>query len=432
MKGARLISCLLIGIFSFTLSGSCAFKLFNRGPTIRGFWEVDYGKKLHEDDTKHDEYDMAEVRVQLKTKSYLEFLPLLEDWGVQASVKLEGLLDEYFDTTFELKVRELNLAFTPVDWMDVKIGRQILTWGTGDYLFVNDLFPKDYVSFYIGRDDDYLKKPSDAIRMSLFWNWLSLDLVWIPKFTPNTVPIGERLSCWDPYLQKIAGRESAFVILDRSRSVEDSEYAARLYWSWGSYEWAFYFFDGFYKNPTGFANQSEYQLYYPNLRVYGASVRGPAVGGVGSVEFGLYDSLEDRDGTKREVPNSKVVLLVGYEKDLGNDFRVGLQWQYEYMLDYDEYLDSLMPGDLARDSDKNLVTLRLTKQYLSQTLTLSLFLFWSPDTHEGYARPSISYDLTDNWNVTVGGNFIWGERDWDDFAQIRRNNNLYFRVRYSF
>ena len=37
---------------------------------------------------------------------------------------------------------------------DVKIGQQVLTWGTGDYVFLNDLFPKDYPSFFAGRSDD--------------------------------------------------------------------------------------------------------------------------------------------------------------------------------------------------------------------------------------------------------------------------------------
>ena len=51
------------------------------------------------------------------------------------------------------------------DWanaFDIKVGKQVLTWGTGDYLFLNDLFPKDYQSFFAGREDEYLKAPSNA------------------------------------------------------------------------------------------------------------------------------------------------------------------------------------------------------------------------------------------------------------------------------
>ena len=52
--------------------------------------------------------------------------------------------------------------------LDVKLGRQVLTWGTGDLLFLNDLFPKDWVSFFAGRDDEYLKAPSNTLRATQY------------------------------------------------------------------------------------------------------------------------------------------------------------------------------------------------------------------------------------------------------------------------
>ncbi len=420
--------CLFIG----NLSAWAAFRLGRRGPWIRGFIEASYGKKMNEDSTKHDEYNLAEMHFQLKSRVDLDFNDLLYNWGTQLNVKAEGLLDNYFDTTLSFSVRELNISLTPFDWMDVKLGRQILTWGTGDYLFINDLFPKDYLSFYIGRNDEYLKKPSDAIRISIFSDRASLDLVWIPEFIPNTVPIGERLSFWDPYLQKIAGRDAVMRIVDRSRKIGNSEYAARLYGNINSYEWALYYFNGFYKNPKGFADQSNYEVYYPNLNAYGGSLRGPALGGIGSVEVGYYDSREDKDGTIREIPNDKVYLLIGYEKDMGHDFRIGLQWQYEYMMDYSKYLHSLMSADIPEDIDRSLFTIRLTKQLMKQTLTLSLFVFWSPDEEDTYWRPSVSYDINDHWNITVGANLIAGKDDWTTFGQMERNNNAYVRLKYSF
>ncbi len=62
----------------------------------------------------------------------------------------------------------------------ITLGRQILTWGTGDLVFINDLFPKDWVSFFIGRDVEYLKAPSDALKVSAFSSWANLDLVYTP------------------------------------------------------------------------------------------------------------------------------------------------------------------------------------------------------------------------------------------------------------
>ena len=71
-------------------------------------------------------------------------------------------------------VRDLTLSFSAGASTDVSIGRQVITWGTGDLVFLNDLFPKDFVSFFAGRDDDYLKAPGDAPNgpmLELTYNW---------------------------------------------------------------------------------------------------------------------------------------------------------------------------------------------------------------------------------------------------------------------
>jgi hypothetical protein len=74
---------------------------------------------------------------------------------------------------------------------DIKVGQQILTWGTGDYVFLNDLFAKDFQSFFAGRDDDYLKAPSLSLKVSGFFDLANVDFVVTPKFTPDTYINGD-------------------------------------------------------------------------------------------------------------------------------------------------------------------------------------------------------------------------------------------------
>ena len=92
-----------------------------------------------------------------------------------------------------LDLREANIEFSPADFMDVKLGRQILTWGTGDLLFINDMFSKDWNSFFIGRDEEYLKAPSDAIKSSFFSSAINVDLVITPHFDADRYIDGERV-----------------------------------------------------------------------------------------------------------------------------------------------------------------------------------------------------------------------------------------------
>ena len=133
-----------------------------------GFVELDYGVKLNSDTTKRDDFNLLEQRLQLKYAHYFEGENYLSRKGAAFNFKGDFTVDEYYAARTNFDIREVNLSLSPLDKVDVKIGRQVLTWGTGDYLFVNDLFPKDYKSFFIGRSDEYLKKPSDAIKFSFF------------------------------------------------------------------------------------------------------------------------------------------------------------------------------------------------------------------------------------------------------------------------
>ena len=131
---------------------------------FHGFYEMRGGYRLQEDKYEKD-MSIMEGRFQFDLFSYF-------DWG---DVKVKGdVLGDLVTEEGDFDLREANVFTRPTDFMDVKVGRQILTWGTGDLLFVNDLFPKDWESFFIGRDDEYLKSPSDAIKISLFMD-INLD-----------------------------------------------------------------------------------------------------------------------------------------------------------------------------------------------------------------------------------------------------------------
>jgi len=150
------------------------------------------------------------------------------------------------------------------------------------------------------------------------------------------------------------------------------------------------------------------------------------------LEFGYYNSRDDSNGSNRLIENSSVKFLTGYEKDLGNNLKMGFQYLYEHRLDYDSYSANLLPTDFVFDEFRHLLTQRITKQYKNQTVTVSLFNFYSPSDKDGYVRPSVSYDLTDQWKLTLGANIPWGEDDTTEFGQMKRNKNVYIRTRCSF
>jgi len=421
--------CAVISIISLASSASAS-----NLPKIHGFAENAAGIRLREDGkTNQTGYNLLEQRTQIETSYYPERWELLERWNTEFFFKSDLLMDEYTER-FSFELRELYVLFSPFDFLDLKIGRQVLTWGTGDYVFINDVFPKDYVSFLIGRDDEYLKRPSYAARSTFFSKYASLDIAVIPFFTPNKIVMGDRISFYDPLQGVIVGSESDRFLLEPPKQFENTQFATRLYGTMKSYEWAAYYFHGFYKNPIGYKEEMNAKLYYPKLDLYGASLRGPApvIGGILNAEAGYNLSREDRAGKSRTIPNNSVKYLIGYKRAFKHDFEIGAQYFIEQMLYYGNYKDSLLPADSQDDYMYQQYTLRLTKLLVNQTLRLSLFVFYSPTDNDLYFRPSLVWDATDQWKLSLGSNIFVGEQTNADYGQYTGNNNIYMRLRYSF
>lgn len=430
MKRRLVAISLCLSILSVARAGSAADL-----PKLHGFVEAACGLKVYDDKkAAKNGCNMAEQRFEFKLRYFPDEIAVLEEWNTEVFFKTDILIDEYTEQPTWWGPRELYAACTPLEWLDLKIGEQILTWGTGDYIFINDQFPKDYESFLIGRDDDYLKLPSYAARATIFTDAASFDLVAIPCFTPNRVPTGERLSFFDPLFNRIVGSESDRYFHEPAWRIDNTEVAARAYGTMKSYEWALYYNRGFYKSPVGYLNQATGELFYPPLDVYGASIRGPVpkVGGIANIEAGYLDSRDNANGKNRLVQNSTMQYLIGYRRGFKNDFEVGLQWYIIEMLNYKAYKNGLLGGDPQDDEFYHQFTLRLTKLFANQTVIASLFTFYSPTDKDVYMRPVLTWSVTDNWRLVTGANIIFGRQDNGDWGQFQGNSNIYGRLRYSF
>ncbi|MBU0681438.1 MAG: hypothetical protein KKD73_08455 [Proteobacteria bacterium] len=393
----------------------------NFGLDLAGFIEGRGGVRTQNDDYS-DDVSLAEARLQLD---------LAKDfgWGVfkaKGDLLADGVVDQVTG-----RMRELHLLFSPLDNMDMKIGRQILTWGTGDLLFINDFFAKDWQAFFIGRDDEYLKAPSNAIKGSVFFELINIDLVYIPVFEGSTHISGERLSYWNGALGRTAGEDYIFDLEERHSTSRDSEYAVRLARNISSMELALYGYNGFWQTPEGMI-VPDLKLRYPRLQAYGASLRNPLLGGIGNIETGYYHSSQSDSGRDPLTRNSEYRLLLGFEREIASNFTAGCQYYLEWMMDYDKYEKTLAPGSPAKDEYRSVVTLRLTKLLMNQNLTLSLFTYYSPTDKDCYIRPKVQYKLTDQWRLEGGGNIFIGSDAHTFFGQFEDNTNVYAGVRWSF
>ncbi|MCA9304213.1 MAG: hypothetical protein KC996_08830 [Phycisphaerales bacterium] len=394
-----------------------------------GFLEGRFGLRTQSDPYERS-ISIGETRLQLEGDAFAE------GWTAHAVVDIlyDPVVDRHGPDLESgegfLDLRELWYSSSLGDHVDFKLGRQVMTWGTGDLLFINDLFPKDWNSFFIGRDEEYLKAPSDGVRVNIYTDAVNIDLAYIPSFDADRFIDGRRLSFYNPNLGRLSGRD-AVVLFDRpDRWFNDDEIHYRLHRQLGAYEVAAYGYHGFWKSPGGQTPTG--RATFPELNVYGASVRGPVGKGIGNIEIGYYDSGDDPSGTNGLVENSQFRFLAGYEQEIATDLTLGVQYYIEHMIDHDGYLMSLPVGVPARDESRHVLTARVTYQTDNQNMVYSLFAYVSPTDQDAYLRPSVTRKIDDHWTASVGANIFFGDEQHTFFAQFENNTNVYFSLRYNF
>ena len=402
---------------------------------LHGFVDGRAGYRT-QNDPYEDERSLTELRLQLDALTYFDRGQL----QLRGDLLYDDLADDLEKVDLEngdgfFDLRELNLLFTPVDWSDVKAGRQILTWGTGDLLFINDLFPKDWNSFLLGRDEEYLKAPSDALFASFFPDFATIDVAYTPRMDADRYIDGRRVSYWNPFAQRIAGRDAVMDAQRRDQWFRDDEIAVRIYRPVRDYEGALYAYHGFWKSPLG-SDFSTGSAYFPRMSAYGASLKGSLGKALVNTELGYYDSREESTAGGQWVPKDEFRFLAGYEREIARNLMAGVQYYVEWMMDHDayeaEYAALFGTADTARDELRHVLTLRLTKMLMDQNLTLGLFTFYSPGDNDAYLRPNVAYKVNDRWTAFANGSFFFGENDYTFFGQFRYNSNVNLGVRCSF
>ena len=388
-----------------------------------GFVEAGYGEFLQHNSAQHSaSLQEARARVELDY-SHERF-------------QLTSKIDGYYDGVLSKMLwqpRELNISASPASFVDIKAGKQILTWGTGDYLFLNDLFAKDWQSFFSGRADEYLKAPSTSLRSDWYLSNISLSLVWTPDFTADRYITGERFSFYSPQAQQIIAPVQAFAV----EKTKKSQWAARVNTRINNIEISLYGYQGFWPIPEGTIavinnNISQDVGYFPKLNSWGASASSPFYGGMLNAEYASYNSLEDSRGTNALIANGQHRYLIGYERELVKNFTLGLQYYIERTKHYQALLEhSANPAQVVAEN-RQLITMRLRYSALQQSLIYTMFSFYSPSDKDGYLKPSIEYQYNDQWRFSTGANLFFGQDDYSFFGQHQNNSNAWLRIRYQY
>ena len=384
-----------------------------------GFVELAHGERFNTDELFNDQTTLSELRWHQEIDySHEKF-----DFSWSHDLWFDEVTDH---DGLQFDLRELNVKFSPFEQTDVVVGRQISTWGTGDLLFINDMFPKDWQSFFSGRDDNYLKAPADALRLTSYFKPFNVDLVITPTAEPDRFINGDRFSLFSPFTQANIG---GFEVIN-PRNPNQPEYALRLFKNINGKQLALYGYHGIDKSPSGIDNTM--QAYFPRKNVWGASLQSTIGKGLYHIEIGQHQALDDKQGNNPLVPNSQWRVLLGYERELIKKLNWGVQYYVEHTTDHDSLLSNSLFPQTEPEQNRHVITNRLTYMAQQDKLTWSLFVFYSPSDEDSYWRPSVNYRHNDQWQFTAGAQVFTGKDNYTFFGQFEDASSIYTRIRYQF
>jgi len=365
---------------------------------------------------------LADERIQLKAEG------ASQSGGSSYAAKVDLFYDSLAKQS-DVELREAYVDLTGAH-ANLRAGRQIITWGVGDLLFANDIFPKDWVAFFTGRPLEYLKIGSDAVKLDLHPKMLDAEIIVMPVFQPDRYPTGDKLHLPDPF----AGM--ARVTEEKDASLQNGEVAARVSRYVSDWGLSLYATRTFYRSPAVTVNppapSNTVLQFFPRLNTYGASATGSLLGGVASVEGALWDSRDDPGGRIYAIENSTVKALAGYSYPLWKDGTLGVQGYLDWMLDFKAYRENGPVGYPLRGERRWTATTRLTQLLENQTVTANVFAFYGLTEQDGLVIPSVKYAATDNVSIELGANLFYGRRNYTPFGALNENDNVYTTLRYAF
>lgn len=346
-------------------------------------------------------------------------------------LRLNGAIEGRTDThrqverTWDVSVwdrERLRPAFAVPKWgatiskgkLTLDLGRQVIRWGKADILNPTDRFaPRDYVNVVQTR---YLGVTGG--RLTYGGQSDSIDLVFIPRFTPSRTPIlGQR---W----VVLQGIPPTTTVRDGpTKFAPGPQYGARWNHISKLAEFSFSFYEGYNHLPLidpqlrSRPIRLELTRYFPRMRMYGADAAVPLRYFTVKAEAAYF-------GSSTTTADEYVIYVVQAERQTGEWLFVGgyagehvTNRRSEFLFAPDRGLTRTFLGRAGYTIDTN--------------RSFALEAAVRQDGMGSWVRFEYSHAFGQHWRATAGISWIRGQSP-DFLGQYFRNSHSNFILRYSF
>lgn len=310
-------------------------------------------------------------------------------------------------------------------YLEVKAGRQIITWGVADGLRLTDLIsPMDYTEF-MANDYDDIRVPVNAINLKYPGESFSAELVFVPVPEYFVMPSGED----NPWTMPVPAGVSMDLSGTPEKRLKNSEVGGRLRFFLENLDFSLTALRTFNKSPitvAGFdpvAKSAVIKGVYEPMNVVGGDVSIPAgelvIRGEVAAYFGEPIALKNSmDYWHRSSFNA----LIGIDWYAGDNWTIMAQYMHKVIMDYQSVLGT--------EQNTSMITARISKELLNNTLKLSVYGMFDVDNVGFYVRPAADYLLNDQITISLGGDWLGGRRG--TFKTYKKNTQIWVKGKYFF
>lgn len=392
----------------------------------------------------------AEVKPAEKSRFYGELW--IRSWGVPTVQNSSDLTIKDKVSPYGLDFREAYVDFYGFLFsnIDIRIGRQRIAWGTADKINPTDnLNPYDLENFW----DFGSRLGSNGIKISYYLKGFTFTGAYIPVFTPAVLPKGNYASALFPSME-LPGELTLknikdTILMPKSNPQESSTYGIKLSKNILNYDFSLSYVYGrdylplakkvtFTPASLGVVDISN-ELIYPKMQIAGIDMAG-AISNVGIwAEAAIFypDKVEmttDLSALGMGITSSVALDDKPYIKYvLGADYtfknNIYIHGQYIRGLFHEKGQDNLgnyvMTALKWKSSDEKIKII---------PIGIAAEIKDFKDIENNYAlilSPEITYRPVDNGEVTLGVRWIDGKGT-TTFGQLKDNDEMYFKVKYSF
>ncbi len=345
------------------------------------------------------------------------------------------------DSPFGTPLREFQIYF-PVKSFDIRVGKQLILWGTTDELNPTDVInPENYYEFALPVKAER-KIPTLSAKIDWYSQWGKLTGVYVPFFTPDYLPSpGDP---WEvPLLAQIHQIQPDIYALLRSKNeawrTGHPQFAFKYSNSIKSTDFSLSYYNGIWSTPA-FRFRAIFGPPEPRDNFFPEYLEYQMVGGDFQAAWRAYTFRGEMayytqryfQETVLGISNSfpvditkkpELYGIFGVDRFLFQTWYVNLQFGIDHIYNYSK--------SIARDETWYLGSATIRKQLFREKLQLEGAIFGNVVNQDYFTRLSVTYKIQDALHLSLLGNLIGSDAQ-KFIGQYKDHDQVSVRIEYFF